>query len=192
MEPKLTTVDCDPQLDPYHRDTNGETLTQFSINLETGEYGLTQEYDDNATSEAVWNGRTQAKVLDLRPSESSARAYLENDAVALVQRVLDGGEVEWNGNNMVGSLDDDAQAAWETLINDLNDLPANEMALWSCEDWFAQSTPAELGITAETTDEEIETIADGLRTEANGEQAILSDNVPSYLKGLRDELAAEA
>lgn len=191
MEPKLISVSTNPEIDPYHSNTNGETRTQLFITLETGKYGLAQECDDNATPEDEWNGRTVTGHLAVRPDESEARSYLESDeAIALVQRVLDGGEVDWDGSNFVGHLNEDACAALDELVEDLENLAPNQWAIWDVNEWL-NPTLDDMGIKAETTDEEIAALVETIETQAENENVIISGDVEEYLKKHRDELLAD-
>ncbi len=189
MEPKLVSVECNTQLDSYHRDITGETWTKFFIDLRDGEYGISQEMNDNATPEPEWNNVIQTEKLYMRPQEENARVYLESDeCIALVQRVLDGGEVNWDGSNHVGSIDDDAQEAWDELVNDLNNLYPNEHTIQTCEDWFEPVTDDDLRITVNTTDDEIKVLAEKYEDEANDEDVTLTGDVEDYLIGRRTNL----
>lgn len=184
----MISCNCNPELDPMHRDTNSETWTKFFIDLRDGEYGITQEMDDNATPGAEWNGIIQAQELNTRPNEGEAKAYLENGAVELIKRVLAGGTVEWDGNNMAGSLDDDARAAFDELVQDLENTNENPWSLQTCSDWYGNNSVSELGLTVETTDEEIEKLAEEYEADAKGDSVILADDLADYLKIRRDEL----
>jgi len=187
---KINFVEADtqPQIDPYHRDTQGRTWSKIYIDLETGRYGISQEYDDGATPADEWCGRTQATSLAGHPDAEYAKTYLTGEGAALVQRVLDGAEIVWDGSNHVGRLDDDAQAAWDELVSELTTGEQDETAYWTAQEALEHLSPDELGITADTTDEELAKIA--AEYDADPEMVII-DDVATYLRYRRDDLRKE-
>lgn len=181
-QPKILNIDAVPQLDPYHRDTGGETLTVVWIDLESGKCGVSQECDDNATPECRWNGRELAQSIT-RPNQSELCSYMRGDALPLIQRILDGSEIEWNGNNHVGVLDDDAQSAWEELLDDLDHLDESEYSFWNIEDWLQQ---ADFDLAGKT-DNELRALAKSIETDAKNDGVILNGDVYDYLIAKRDQ-----
>ncbi len=188
MAPKLASVTTRPQVDPYHADTLQPTWTQVWIDLESHKYGISQEWDDNTTPEPEWNGRIRTEALKARPDEDAATHYLSTGAVPLVQRVLNGSNIVWDGDNLVGHSNEDADAAFQELINALEELPYSDWEIWSCADWLGETTPSDLGISGHTTDTEIRQIASDLELEASENHAILGDEAVHYLLHLRNEL----
>lgn len=64
----------------------------------------------------VWHGRTLRWSVSPYANGDSLADLLESDRVKeLFERVYAGHEVVWNGNNMVGRLDEDAEDASEEL-----------------------------------------------------------------------------
>ena len=69
---------------------------------------------------------------------------------------------------------------------------------WDAAEWFSQNTPEDLGITANTTDAELDAITETLEREAN--EAVETDRpygvtlngVGAYLRDIRSELRDEA
>lgn len=183
--PKLVKCDTIPDLDPYHSDTGQETWTELWIDLEDGRYGLTQEHDNNSTSMAVWHGRQLSHRVAIRPDQDDAQHYLESDeAIELVQTILDGSEIAWDGSNLVGSLNDEALSAYNEFCSDVDDLPASDWALWRIDDWLSAYTP-EIG--PGTTNREIEDLAAECETAASDEHVILIGSVADWLYEQRDE-----
>jgi len=179
----LVKVETNPQIDAYHRDTMGETLTTLTIDPSERKVFLTQEYDDNATSEAAWNGRIIERVIHSHPDTSQATAYLTNND--LVQAVIDGHSIDWNGSNNVGHLTDEASQALDQIEKDLEDCDPTEAALWSVDDYLAQ---AQFDIEANTTDEQLAVIETGILDTARGESATLEGDVMEYLKEKRQTI----
>ena len=54
MSVKITRVETKPEIDTYHRDTQGLTITEITIDPESMECHISQEYDDNSTSVDKW------------------------------------------------------------------------------------------------------------------------------------------
>jgi hypothetical protein len=191
MEPKFVCCNCNPESDPYHQDTDGETQSSFWVDLETGKYGITQEYDDNAVPEPEWNGRTQTFFLSSRPSEGEAKAFLQSEGgVALIQTVLDNSEIVWDGNNMVGKLNEDGGKAMDELLYELSEnISENEWSLWDANDWLYDWISN--NIEAATTDEEIENFVMELEDEASDNKIILNGDVRDILTEKRNELVEE-
>jgi hypothetical protein len=187
---KITAVETMPQLDPYHRDTGQETWTALFVDPTDGEAYIRQEYDDNATPEDVWNGRRLREKLHTRPDESAARAYLTGaDGQALLERVVAGHEIEFDGSNMAGSLNEDAQAALGELVSDLENLPACEWSMWQVDDYLNDAIRG--SVQPMTSDDELKRQADEIEAEANTEQVIIIGNVLEYITEYRDRIQGE-
>jgi len=181
--PIFVSVDATPEVDPYHRDTGTHTWSKIWIDLETGRYGISQEYDDHATPVDEYTGRTQATRLETRPAADRATAYLTGEGAALVQRVLDGADIDWDGHNRVGRLDDDAQAAWDEIVAALGDME-DDTVYWTAEEAYGNLDPGEIGITADTTDDEIAVLA----ANSDWDNNVIIDDVADYLRKRRDAL----
>jgi len=183
--PKLNSIECKPQIDPMHRDTSGTTLTRLYVDLQTGWYGITQEMDDNATPADELNGITRSTYTRQHYNEDAARSYLDDpDTVALVQRILAGGQVYWDGSNHKGGLNDDAQAAWDELISGLESLPESDWSVWTVDDW-TYDWAAQI-VTAEASNAEIERMAAELRSTAQSDHVILAGDLADYLYARRE------
>jgi hypothetical protein len=106
----------------------------------------------------VWNGHTLRWSLPLITADA-ANKLLERIA-PLAQRVLDGYTAEWDGSNMQGRYNDDATTAADAVMDIINGLPADDMLdVCRADEWLEYATPADLGITAETTPDDIREIA---------------------------------
>lgn len=124
----------------------------------------------------------------------------------LAQRVVNGADQEWNGNSHVGVFTADAIAAWDEIeeicAGTVGDAEAgyggNIVTEWRVEDWFtegAEVTRESLGITADTTNDQVAAIAAEqveTATTATSAYGILDhDAVAAFLTDLRDELRDE-
>jgi hypothetical protein len=176
MKPKLLSCDTVPELDPYHRDTCGESYTVFFIDRENGDYGLRQDYDDNFTLENEWNGRCQTAILDIRPDEGDAGTYLSsNDCIALVKKVLTGFTIEWDGHNHVGYLTDDAQQAYDEIVSDINNLTESPWQVVNTEYWLNDLMVDD--ISAEMSEDDVKQLAKNYEDLADVECVILCGDV---------------
>jgi hypothetical protein len=189
METNILKVDTKPQLDPYHRDTNGETKTVLKINPCDNTAWIDQEYDDNAVSMDEWNFLIISQSLSSRPDENEAKTYLKfDDGQYLLNRIINGWSSNWNGNNIVGHITDDAELALNELINDLENLDSTEWALWTIDEWLNQCDNL---VNCDTTDEQIIEIANELEKEADSVSVVLSGDMTDYLTEKRNQLRDE-
>jgi hypothetical protein len=93
---------------------------------------------DNATRAAIWHGRTRCWTLPgLVKSEALSELFNDADTIDLLQRVHDGHEVVWDGNNWVGKLDEDAQEASDELERLCADLEGRCWQLYPAEEYVA-------------------------------------------------------
>lgn len=185
MSVKIKNVDCVHEIDPYHRDTQGFTITTLHIDPESRTCSINQEYDDNATPSRVWHGVDIERNIEPGVYDGGQiEAYLNSrEGQALLDRVCDGHEVEWDGSNHVGRMDDDAESALDELVEEIMSYPSDREE-WTCDGWFGNNSDDELGITAQTTDAEIKALAEKYEREAD---AVLIDDVESYLRSRRDD-----
>lgn len=118
----------------------------------------------NAVPMAVWHRRTLRFDVSPRVGGDDLADFLESDAVvALLERIHAGHTVEWNGNNHVGTLDDDAQAAAEALMEALSGL--DDVEVGDAYEWLAPG----FALSDLVEGESIETLAASLIDEAAGE-----------------------
>lgn len=119
---------------PGQQDPQG---TFVELDCKSGYLGA--DYDaeiGNAVPSDVWHGHTIRYAIPLLRGDSANRLLAE--IAPLAQRVLDGYESEWNGNNTVGVLDEDAINA-EREIREIIDTYDDEDCLhWrDASDWMA-------------------------------------------------------
>lgn len=176
----IGTIDCTPEIDPYHRDTQGLTLTTLHIDPADETVHITQEYDDNATPEAVWNGRIIERALrcdDALLDADKIREYItSSDGQALLQRIVDGHS--WNGH--IGTMTNDAAEALNTLVEELESY-TSDVEVWTVENYFREIT-AEM--IAEMTDADIERLITEIGAEDN--HVIIGD-VRDYIAKLQND-----
>ncbi len=182
---KIKKINCTPEIDPYHRDTQQLTKTYLTIDPTDGLLWIDQECDDNSTPEPVWNGRMLMRRLSSGSilNDGEIRNYLQTDeAQELFRRICAGHDVEWNGNNMVGRVNADADAALDKLVEKLECYTTDKEA-WTRESYLYQAC------TAEMTDDEIEQVAKDIKNDAN--IIILDGDPKEYMIKRRAELREE-
>jgi hypothetical protein len=160
------------------------------VELDCDEKTLTAKANESTSfsvPESVFNGcvlRFPCSCLKI----DAANALLD-EALSLAQKIVDGYKSVWDGSNWKGKYTAEAQRAITELkrlcwdFGYLEDLITYEDAKDYYSDW-----EDELGVTANTTDEELEAIADELRSEA--EVDILLD-LDEYLRDVRNRKQEE-
>jgi len=148
----------------------------------------------NAVPAAVWHGRIrryQCRVL----TDVDA-LLLMRKIVPLAEKICSGYDSRWDGNNIVGRLDDAATIA-EDELSDIIATATGEMDIWDAGEWLGvvthYSTESvvidDIGtITADTTDEQIGEMTIRANELARDENVFLGNSVVGYLKNLRDNL----
>lgn len=189
----------EPQPAYLEMDEDGEISADWN-----GEIG-------NAVPASVWHNRTLRWDVAPAARDGVVDGWLDGTdehLAALLARVHAGHTVEWDGNNHVGRLTDDACEASQdaqdylTALRDHGDI---EAAVYRVSEWMGPSTrhvdDAEIVIdgdptcdiiTAATTDEELEAIADGIEAAAGCDGIFLADDVMDWLREERDQLESEA
>lgn len=121
----------------------------------------------------------------------------------LAERVCAGFSEAWDGHNMRGRLDGDAVQAEdeiEALCAEDRFSEYDQVAVWEADDWFSglgslRAQTETLGITAETTDEDLEGIAkreeEAAESGVHGMHVDVLSGVLKHLTYLRDDCRAE-
>lgn len=143
---------------------------------------------------SVWHGRSIRWAIPAL-TESAAEGLLL-DLIPLADRICAGYSCEWDGSNNVGRYSEDARDAAEA-IRDLCDREWGEgevLSVWHAQDWYGPcGTGAQIarqvGLTAETTDAELDSIVESEESAASPHQI---DGVWALLRNLREDLRAEA
>ena len=179
--------------DALHCNYQGQTERQgcyIELDCQTGLLTATYNAEiGNAIPFSVYHGHDRRWGIPCLIAD--AANDLLDEISPLAQRVLDGYTSEWDGNNHVARLSDDAQAAEdeiERLIDDLRVDETNGISDADAGEWLTETDPA---ITAQTTDEEIAALAEQAEQDAAYERIVLID-AEGYLTRLRDEMRADA
>lgn len=181
---------------------NGPQSTNLELDLQDGE--LTAGYNPNINGypESVAHGRTLWFSIPCLTATAANR--LLEDAKPIAQRILDAAAIELDGNNFVGVLTSDADAALDelaALCDEGNFSEADYAVQYDAGDWFAGEGNSEvvaerLRITAATTDEQIAAMTHAEEEDARNSASIygyvLLTGTGEYLTGVRDELREAA
>lgn len=168
----------------------------LTLDLEDG--SLTCRYNPeigNAVPMSVFHRRTL--WFSIPPFTAAAANGFMADVAPLAQRILDGAEIVWDGNNDIGRLDDDANAAYDEVAErcDPQNWPDDlTVSAWDADDWFAtegnEQVVTRLGLTADTTDDELGALAGQEEADALSGDAghVILRGVEDHLVDLRAEL----
>ena len=168
----------------YARQTNPQDAY---VALDTRDGRMWADYNaeiGNAVPSNVYHG--QVRRYAIPPLKADTANALMRSLVPLAQRVLDGAEMVWNGNNHVTRLSEDAQEA-EAEINqsmpvesDINVVDANE---WLYDGRHDIKDRIRNG-------DSLEDIGSDLEEEARGEDVIIN-GLSRYLESLAEDVAGE-
>lgn len=151
-----------------------------------------------------WHGRTLTYTI---PGTFIDADRLREDLreggklAVLIDRVIAGHSVEWDGSNHVGRLTEDATEAGEALQAALGDGftdPAYEMsgwALWDAGDWLDSTPFDELGVTVDATEADISAAVDHWESVARTDCVVLMglpEAIEARIQQERERAAEEA
>ena len=145
----------------------------------------------------VWHGLTLRWQLPALTAD--AANALMGDIADAAGRVCDGFERAWDGHNFVGRYDEDAREAQDEISRAIERRepwdPRDVIEPWDAADWLGAlgglaRQGEELGIAADTTDDELNTIADRVEEEAAADGQRVRDvieHLRRIARQLRDE-----
>lgn len=163
----------------------------------------------NAVPAGVYHGRDRR--YGCVTLSDDAALELMREIAPLAERVCDGFEVVWNGNNNVGKLNDEARDAEDEIIARLDNLDDDDaLQVWGADEWLGATTYRldEYGnsvritkmpttsivvddvgtITANTTDRDIYNMVMIINEMADSEGIVLDHpTAQKYLESLREE-----
>ncbi|PZM93683.1 MAG: hypothetical protein DIU79_10680 [Actinobacteria bacterium] len=199
----MTTVKIRPVVEPtalYCRYENNYEPQPVYINLDLADGALYADYRaTNDTPMRVWLG--QVRAWKIPPLVADAANELLKDIAPLAQRILDGSSIEVNPRtgDRVGVLDDDAMAAeweiYEIIENWHEDPTVSVVEEISVGEWYSGGDDPcdELGLTAETSDEDLPAIAakieKDIRTAAGA--VVVVTGAEEWVRARRDEMRDE-
>ncbi|MGP3777103.1 hypothetical protein ACTWJ8_40345 (plasmid) [Streptomyces sp. SDT5-1] len=151
----------------------------------------------------VFHGFERRYAIPLLTGDAANRVMRE--IAPLADRILADWEEHWDGNNMVARLGEDARAAEEEIEQHLGvhagadawvsgdqGFPAEDLiAEWDIDGAVNGCEAEEYGITAETSDERLDEIAQKIAqelAECSGSKVAVVDGLDEYLRGVRRDL----
>lgn len=141
----------------------------------------------NAIPFSVYHGHDRRWGIPCLTADAANE--LMEEIAPLAQRVLDGYESHWDGNNHVAALTDDAQQAETEIEAEIETLRVDEhngVSEWDAASWLAEWDRLDI-ITAKTTDEELNAMEEEADGTAEVENIVLL-GTGRWLREKRDEL----
>jgi hypothetical protein len=161
---------------------DGGVREEMLLLIEDGRVSLDirDYFGGDGVPEAEWHRRRLALHLAKGPmivDPDRLRTVLEQSR-QLIELVVAGHSVEWDGSNRVGRLTDDADEALYALDDHFRraDLADDSLMLWTVADWIGSTSLADLGLDAGSDDAAIRAAAADLRHTARTDGIILMDD----------------
>lgn len=162
---------------PLFAQCNGEEFRARLLLDEDGTCTLeTRAPWENGRPAEEWYSCTLTWALPANVRGDALHGLLTDEGtIALLQRVHNGHSIEWNGNNRVGSLDEDATEAREELEQKFNEELGHGSgrcwSVWSVGDFLADCSLNDLWPAGKT----LAQVAEGLLNEARANDILFSD-----------------
>lgn len=175
---------------PLYFECRGEPYSAWLYLDENGKCSLeTVGPWENSVPASVWHSRTLTWSLPAAIKGEALQALLTSDTVLqLLQRVHDGHDVEWDGHNWTGTLDEDAQEADDELeqILECDENSSDNWSVWSADEWLFEPSLSEVWPVGKSIEEAAEDI---IRDAA--ENNTFCGTTGDVKAALRDKLRAE-
>lgn len=177
----IKSINTEPERDPMHADTNGVTLTELYIDLETGHVWVGQESDNYSISSDVFNRKAIAAYSKCHPTEDDMRAWIEGHRTEIENLCT------MYRQEAVGSEDFDELE--ECLKDSFRDLCENEnyWDLIDAGDYLQWD--GDCGVEVDMTDTQLKQLVNEI--EPNTGEGQIVDGIYEYLLGIRSRLEAE-
>lgn len=147
----------------------------------------------------IWYGRVLCWEIPITTNAVTLSTALNaGEFDDLLSLIVAGYSVRWNGNSHVGELTEtaeDASSEMQERLDGYSETLGTGAGFWDASDWFDPLgyDPAQWereGLTATTTDAELEAIAERFEAEAKAEGGVLG-GTENHLREVRDELRAQ-
>lgn len=162
----------------------------FCLDTEKREVWITSRCQcENAVPTRVWHGFiVEWEIPHRTDAQKLAEAINAGELDALLTRVMEGAETIWDGNNRVRRFNEDATLAAEEIEKWFQSWEGTlEGDLWDAGDYYQYCPPEE--VRADSTDEELDALAERLEAEARKEGVVLA-YTREYLSDLRQQRQA--
>ena len=194
MELDIKHEATDGPLHPLYCKYSMQTNPQDAyVELDCGKCVLLASWNaeiSNAIPMDVWHGHSIRFTVshDLTTTEIND---LLDEISHLARHVIAGYTSEWDGSNHKAHYTDDA----ETVLDEIHELCSTaataSYGVVFAGDWLGDFGPSDYGITAKTTDEELEAIAAQIEAEGLTDSMTI-DGVMELATDWRDDLRTEA
>lgn len=183
---KIKSIDTIAETDTFRQ---GYTYTQLWIDPESRSCGVGQESNapDVAVSPDEWYGRILTVSLgdgsrQISPDGKELRSFLEQEGQAMLDRICDGHDVVWDGDNMIGKPGVDAKKAMDELLSAIDSLPKEEVVTWEVDQWLDNCTASDLKIRKLMNNKQIASIAKEIRSSARQDRVYVEGDIEKYIR----------
>ncbi|MBU1248823.1 MAG: hypothetical protein KKB70_08995 [Proteobacteria bacterium] len=155
-----------------------------------------KNYDICGTTFYEWHGHMSTYKLPFIVDATRLHDFVDEHILPIANRLHDAYESEWDGGNNVARFTGLEEGEALDLGMDLDQICTCKAptydggGLWNVGDWlhdYAHET-----INADTSDNQLETMAEECKKEAESEYIVLVGDVLDYLTEVRDEMRSEA
>jgi len=144
----------------------------------------------------VWHGHTIRFSIPILVSEAANDVM--KDMAPLFERIVSGYKEVWDGNNTVAHHSPDAQDAIldaeeevKRLVEETVCDPSSLVQVLDAWELFQHTSADDLGITADTTDDELKRMASDLEADARTEGVDVLIGAEQFVTDLRDSLLTD-
>jgi hypothetical protein len=144
----------------------------------------------NAIPIDLWKGLYFRFALPYSIYGKSVDQLMEQ-LIPLFTELSENYEEFWDGNNFVGKLTDRGDKITELIQKEIENSITEEydaIKVWDADNWFECCNAADFDININTTDEELEQLAEKWSSD---EQADIIEGVQEFFEKLRDNLFTE-
>lgn len=163
---------------------------ELFINFATGNIDIHHKHQsDNSCLISVWHHRAGRASLPFMLLRSEWEQFVI-DTEDIRERIAQGYSEKWDGHNMVGELDADAQEAWDS-IRECGDT-FTQISSYDAWDWFELADSNELAeLKSRAIKDGIEAVAAEIEESAWSEHRVLVSDTAEYLQELTTEEDSE-
>lgn len=192
--PVVTITPVAEATELYRHEQGQPSPQEVKMHLDIESGSLSSAYtpygDEHSIHESVYHHRGVLWTIPCLTMDAANRMLSE--VAPLCQRIIDGTTIEWDGQSHVGTHSADATAAIEGIaqIVETYDDVDNVLQEYSGDEYYDDGPAAAreaLGITADTSDDELTRIGEQAAAEALDNSAVIAD-LAEYLTQLREEL----
>ena len=185
---KITIIPVQDETELY-RQYPGQTNPQsVFVQLDPESRILSTGYNPeigNSVPSEVWHGTIYRYPFEkwMVPTMDGANEFME-ELISLAETVCLGFKRVWNGRNHVGTLSEEGQSANEEISELVRTWSGDSLRVEDASDWFSST---DLEVTSETTDDELEQLAEELERESIDNGVHILNGLPDYLWRLREQ-----